>query len=177
MFMRVVEGGEIAVFILYISLGALVAIGGLGLRYFLRQYGTASPSPQPYECGEEPTGSAYTAFRWPFLHIVALLMVLEAEVILMLPWVWSQAFLSSTAFWLELSVVLLPMIGLYFYTIRKGWLSFSEKPRRKQSLPLTYRQLNAYLFSQGRGPSSYSSHPSEAPLPPSPRETAVPQTP
>lgn len=175
--LQVSEGGELAVFILYVSLGMLVVIGGVGMHYVLRRSSARPPHNLPYECGEQPIGSAYASFTWPFLRIVALLLVLEAEVVLVLPWVWVQSSIASTVFWVEMGILLLPAVGLYAYAIRSGWLSVSQVTKSKRSLPPAYRQLNAYLLSQGRGPSSYSSRPSEALPPLSPHEPSALQTP
>lgn len=145
------EGGEIFLFLLYVALGAVVVLGGLGMRVIFQRKGASPPSPEPYECGEKPIGSPYSPFLWPFLRIAAFLLVLEAEVILALPWVWVQKSLSTPLFWTELIFLTLPLVGLYLYVLRSGWLEFSP-PKKRATLPPAYRQLNAYLTSQAPAP-------------------------
>ncbi|GIV24156.1 MAG: hypothetical protein KatS3mg025_1815 [Bacteroidia bacterium] len=167
---------ELGVFLLYVTLAAGVVVGGLLVGRVLR-HAAPAPSPEPYECGETPAGSPYVPFRWPYLPLVALLVVLEAEIVLALPWVWVYRTLTRELLWLELTVLALPLVGVYGYMLWRDWLKPTLPHRPPQpSLPAPYQALNAYLASLGPKPSSYSSHPAEAEPPPSPGVPAVPQS-
>lgn len=172
-----IEGAEVLSFLYYVGLALMVALGGLALRALFQRKSVPSPSPEPYECGESPIGTAYSPFLWQYMRLVVLLLVLEAEVVLALPWVWVHRTLPQALFWVELGILGLPLVGVYLYALRSGWLTFSPPPKMKPPLPPLYRQLNAYLASQGQAPSSYFSHPGEGAPPPSLCEKAAPQTP
>lgn len=173
----ITEGAEVLVFLLYAGAGALVVIGGLLMRTLLQRTTVPESSTEAYECGEQPIGLPFVPFSWQYIRIVVLLLVLEAEVLLALPWVWVQRQISVELFWLELGILILPLAAIYAYALRSGWLTFSPPPKAMPLPPPAYRQLNAYLLSQGQAPSSYSSHPDGAPPPPSPDGRDAPQTP
>lgn len=173
---------EVFTFLGYGLLGLGVAWIAVQLSRWLRAPGT--PSPEPYECGEKPVGSPYAPFVWPYLRLIVLLLVLEAEVILILPWVWVQRSLPPALFWGEIVLLLLPIVGAYGYALRAGWLTFSPLVP-KPSLPKPYRQWNASQALPAPESSSYSFRPaSVAPLPslyePGARQTpseSAPRTP
>ncbi|MCS6790714.1 MAG: NADH-quinone oxidoreductase subunit A [Bacteroidia bacterium] len=165
---------EVAVFFFYTGLAVLVGLGGLIVRSLIGK--RRSPSAQPYECGEKPLHEPYVGFLWPYLRLVILLLVLEAEVLLALPWVWVHRQIAGAVFWIELTALVLPLAVLYGYALRQGWL-VPRSPKKAWTLSPPYQHLNAYLTSLGPKPSSYSSHPASEETPPSPDALTVPQTP
>lgn len=167
---------EIGIFLLYVAGGVGVFVGGLLFQRILRR-AAPPPSSEPYECGEKPIGPAHAPFLWPYLRLVVLLLVLEAEVVVALPWVWVHRSLEPSLRWIEVGLLTFPLGLAYGYAIRQGWLTFRQSRSAAQpSLPAAYRELNAYLASRAPGPSSYSSRLTSEGLLPSPGEQAAPQT-
>lgn len=171
---------QVLSFAFYAAAALLVVVGGLWLRQLVGARQAPPPSSEPYECGEAPVGSAYVPFEWPYLRLVVLLVALEAEVLLALPWVWVQRSLPAEAFWVELALLLGPLVAVYGYAWREGIFRI-ELPKKRSgslpSLPLAYQQLNAYLTSLGPKSSSCSSLPASAEPLPAPDAKAAPQTP
>ncbi|RMF53254.1 MAG: hypothetical protein D6750_01195, partial [Bacteroidetes bacterium] len=150
---------DLLIFLLYAGGAVGVGLAGLLLRRIVTTQ-APPPSPVPYECGEKPLGSAYAPFVWPYLRFVVLLLTLEAEVLLALPWVWVYRSLPAPLLWVEITLLAGPLAAIYAFAWKVGWLSITPAPgRQPSSFPSPYRQLNAYLASLGPKPSSYSSHP------------------
>ncbi len=145
----------ILVTLVYGAAGLAVGLGGYLLQRLLAPEAPAdSPeAPTPYECGEVPVGSAWQSWRWPFLPLATLLLLLEAEVLFVLPWVWVQKTLSPLMALLELLLLSVPLGATYAYLIVKGYLfPKSGSTRRNTSLPAPYKDLQAYLLQLRRSP-------------------------
>lgn len=131
--------------LLFALLGVAVVVGGYLVQHFLAPKGP-SPSPTPYECGEKPSGSPWASFEWPFLRLAALLLLLEAEVLFALPWVWVQRELSQDLALAELVILLLPLSAAYIYLLRNGYF-FPEPTPPKHAWPPTYQALQKRLLA------------------------------
>ncbi len=142
----------------YGAAGLVVGLGGYLLRRLLapKAPSKASEAQTPYECGEVPVGSAWQSWRWPFLPLATVLLLLEAEVLFALPWVWVQKSLTRSMALLELVLLTVPIGVVYAYLLVKGYLFPKAGPtRRDYSLPSPYEDLHEYLLRQpNRRPSS-----------------------
>jgi len=134
---------------IYGAAGLVIGLGGYLLQRLLAPGVPADSkeSQTPYECGEVPVGSAWQGWRWPFLPHATLLLLLEAEVIFALPWVWVQKTLSTPMALLELLLLSLPVGATYAYLMRRGYLfPKSDSTRKDSPLPPPYEDLQAYLL-------------------------------
>jgi len=146
--------------LIYGAAGVAVGLGGYLLQRLLapRLPADSKDSTTPYECGEFPVGSAWQSWRWPFLPLATLLLLLEAEVIFALPWVWVQKTLSPSMAFLELLLLSLPVGATYAYLLRKGYLFPKSGSTRKDSaLAEPYRELQIYLLRHIRAPRTENS--------------------
>ncbi len=146
--------------LIYGAAGIAVGWGGYLLQRLLAPKAPADSkdSQTPYECGEVPVGSAWQSWRWPFLPLATLLLLLEAEVIFALPWVWVQKTLSPLMALLELLLLSMPVGAAYAYLIRGGYLfPKSGSTRKDPALPAPYRDLQTYLLQPHRSPTERNS--------------------
>ena len=143
--------------LLYGAAGVAVGLGGYLMQRLLSPKAPpSSPDAQtPYECGETPVDSAWQSWRWPFLPLATILLLLEAEVLFALPWVWVQKSLSPGMALTELSLLVGPIGAAYAYLLRGGYL-FAKPPRAARALPPIYQALQAHLLQQRRTTPSLS---------------------
>jgi len=139
--------------LLYGAAGVAVGLGGYLMQRLLSPKApSSSPDAQtPYECGETPVGSAWQSWRWPFLPLATILLLLEAEVLFALPWVWVQKSLSPGMALAELILLVGPIGAVYAYLLRSGYL-FPKPlpPRAAHPLPPIYQALQDHLLQQRR---------------------------
>ncbi len=137
----------LSVTILYMASGLFIGLGAYILQGLLAPRRQVSAEGQiPYECGESPIGSAWQGWRWPFLRLAALLLLLEAEVLFALPWVWVQRTLDTRLALMELGLLTLPIAAAYIYLWRGGWLlPHLSRPLARSSLPASYQALQERL--------------------------------
>ncbi len=135
--------------LIYGAAGVVVGLGGYLMQRLLAPRAPSSPeAATPYECGEAPIGSAQQAWHWPFLPLATLLLLLEAEVLFALPWVWVQKTLSPPMALVELVILTLPIGAVYAYLMWKGYLFLKlTPPKRRTKLPDPYESLQAYLLN------------------------------
>jgi NADH:ubiquinone oxidoreductase subunit 3 (subunit A) len=134
--------------LLYGAAGIAVGLGGYLLQRLLapKAHPSSPDAHTPYECGEVPIGSAWQSWRWPFLPLATLLLLLEAEILFALPWVWVQKTLSPPMALIELLILVGPVGAAYAYLLWKGYLfPTSQKPPSSHLLPENYRHLQSYL--------------------------------
>jgi NADH-quinone oxidoreductase subunit A len=75
--------GEILLYII----GAIVFIGGgLFTAYLIRPFRPNEEKLATYECGEEPTGTAWGQFNVRFYIIALIFILFEVELIFFFPW-------------------------------------------------------------------------------------------
>jgi len=110
--------------LLYGAAGMAVGLGGYLVQRLLSPK-APPPSPDaqtPYECGEAPIDSPWKEWAWPFLPLATILLLLEAEVLFLLPWVWAYRSLSFQTALLELFLVAIPIAAAYAYLLQAGYL-------------------------------------------------------
>ncbi len=145
--------------LLYGAAGVAVGLGGYLMQRLLSPKAppSSSDAQTPYECGEAPIDAAWQGWRWPFLRLATILLLLEAEVLFALPWVWVQKSLSPGMALTELSLLVGPIGAAYAYLLRGGHL-FPKPlpPRSARTLSHTYQELQAHLLQQRRTAPSLS---------------------
>jgi len=135
--------------LLYGAAGVAVGLGGYLVQRLLSPK-APPPSPDaqtPYECGEAPIDSPWKEWAWPFLPLATILLLLEAEVLFLLPWVWAYRSLSFQTALLELFLVAIPIAAAYAYLLQAGYLI--SKPNMKKhssNIPQKYQDLQSYLL-------------------------------
>lgn len=137
--------------LLYGAAGVAVGLGGYLMQRLLSPKAppSSSDAQTPYECGEIPVDSAWQGWRWPFLRLATILLLLEAEVLFALPWVWVQKSLSPGMALTELILLVGPIGAAYAYLLRGGYLfPKSPPPRAARTLPPIYQELQAHLLEQ-----------------------------
>ena len=137
--------------LLYGAAGVAVGLGGYLMQRLLSpQKRPASPQSQlPYECGEVPIGSPWETWTWSFLPLATILLLLEAEVLFLLPWVWAYRSLSFQTALLELFLIAVPIAAAYTCLLRTGHLISRPNPTRSSSsLSPKYQDLQSYLLQR-----------------------------
>ncbi len=145
-------------------LGIGLGLAGLLVQKLLAPRGTP-PASVAYECGEKPIGSPWAGFEWPFLHLAAILLLLEAEVLFTLPWVWVQRELNRNLALVELLILLLPLGAAYAYLLRNGYFIQDSKPSPPK-VPFTYQALQEKLLTLNKRQVSEPQLPSRSTEPP-----------
>ena len=127
---QVSEFGEILLFIV----GAIIfIIGGLVTAYLIRPSRPNAEKNTTYECGEDPTGSAWGQFNIRF-YIVALIFILfDVEIVFLFPWATvfgNKALIEGTnGLWSWIAIaemmifILILVLGLA-YAWAKGYLDW-----------------------------------------------------
>ena len=67
------------------ALGVLMVAGALVVGHFLRPKNPNKVKNQPYECGEDPTGSAWANFNVRFYVVALIFIIFDVEGALMFP--------------------------------------------------------------------------------------------
>ena len=116
--------------LIQICLAAGVAAFVVGLSTFLGQRARKNPiKDTPYECGVKPAGSiVHTRFPVKFYLTVMLFILLDIEVIFLIPWAFIyREFLASN---IEIVAPILVFIGVvvigFLYEWKKGALEWEK---------------------------------------------------
>jgi NADH-quinone oxidoreductase subunit A len=81
---------------------------------------------QPYECGEDPVGDAWTRFSISFYLIALVFVLFDVEVAFLFPWVLSLSKLGLLAF-IEMLIFLSILFLGWLYAFRKGDLKWERQ--------------------------------------------------
>ena len=147
---------EFGIILLFLVGGAIFISIVLGVAALIRP---SRPNPEKlatYECGEEPSGSAWGKFNIRFYVIALIFILFDVEIIFLFPWatIFAQRKLmeaySGSWGWFTLSemfiFVIILALGLA-YAWKKGMLEW-EKPVQETRLPGSsdfpdrYRHIN-----------------------------------
>jgi len=71
--------------IVLMTLGVLMVVGALTVGSFIRPKNPNRLKLQPYECGEDPTGSAWANFNVRFYVVALIFIIFDVEGALMFP--------------------------------------------------------------------------------------------
>lgn len=109
----------------FLAFAAVLVMGLLLAARLLRVKARAASTlkTRPYECGEEPRGSAWLQFHARY-YLVALFFVLfDVEAVFLLPWARVSRLLGTDGFWAVVTFVVVLMLG-WLYGLRKGALQW-----------------------------------------------------
>jgi NADH-quinone oxidoreductase subunit A len=155
------EFGEILLFIV----GAIIfIIGGLVTAYLIRPNRPNAEKNTTYECGEDPTGTAWGQFNIRF-YIVALIFILfDVEIVFLFPWATvfgNKALIEGTnGMWgwfaiVEMMIFILILVLGLAYAWAKGYLDWIRpqviKSDFKSLVPdQLYDNVNSRYEKEGR---------------------------
>ena len=110
--------------LLFMVVGVLFVAITLYLSRLVRPKGTYSAGKLvPYECGENPTGSAWIQFNIRFYVFALIFIIFDVEIIFLLPWAVVFKNLGVFAFVEGLIFIGILVVGLA-YVWRKGDLAW-----------------------------------------------------
>jgi len=110
--------------LLFMSVGIVFIVITLLIARFVRPKGKYSAEKyMPYECGENPVGSAWIQFNIRFYVIALIFIIFDVEIIFLLPWAVVFKKLGAFAFVEGLIFVGILAVGLA-YVWRKGDLAW-----------------------------------------------------
>lgn len=150
---QLTEFGEILLFIV----GGLIFIGGgLVTAYLVRPHRPNIEKNTSYECGEDPTGTAWGQFNIRFYVIALIFILFEVEIVFLFPWATvfgSKELIDATdGLWGWFSIFeMMIFVGILVlglaYAWAKGFLDWVkppiEKPTFKSEVPeRLYEALN-----------------------------------
>ncbi len=115
-----------AAVLIYLLAVLVFAVGGLVFWWLIRPAKPTTEKATTYECGEEPTGSAWVQFNVRFYVVALIFLVFDVEAAFLLPW--AVAFrrmgeLVPVAFIEGVVFILILVVGLA-YVWRKGDLAW-----------------------------------------------------
>ena len=120
--------------LLFMVVGLVFLLVTLFFAKLLRPAGTYSKEKYlPYECGENPEGSAWIRFNIRFYVFALIFIIFDVEVIFLLPWAVVFKNLGAFAFIEGLIFVGILVVGLA-YVWRKGdlaWIRPEDLPETK----------------------------------------------
>jgi len=126
--------------LLFMIVAVMFLVGSLILASIMRYKGKYSPEKYiSYECGEDPTGSAWIQFNIRFYVIALIFIIFDVEIIFLLPWAVVFKQLGMFAFVEGLIFIAILVVGLA-YVWAKGdllWVKAEdlEQPdRHRQNL-------------------------------------------
>ena len=123
--------------LLFMIVAVMFLVGSLIFARILRYKGAYSPEKYiSYECGEDPTGSAWIQFNIRFYVIALIFIIFDVEIIFLLPWAVVFKQLGMFAFVEGLIFIAILVVGLA-YVWAKGdllWVKAEdlEQPARPQ---------------------------------------------
>lgn len=82
------QSGDLSVFmpiIILVALGAIITIGGQIASRILAPRNPSELKETPYECGEEPIGTAWSSFNVRFYVVGLIFIIFDVETALMFP--------------------------------------------------------------------------------------------
>jgi NADH-quinone oxidoreductase subunit A len=110
--------------LLFMAVGVVFTIITLLIARFVRPEGKYSAEKyMPYECGENPVGSAWIQFNIRFYVIALIFIIFDVEIVFLLPWAVVFKKLGAFAFVEGLIFVGILAVGLA-YVWRKGDLAW-----------------------------------------------------
>jgi len=121
--------------LLFMIVAVMFLVGSLILASIMRYKGKYSPEKYiSYECGEDPTGSAWIQFNIRFYVIALIFIIFDVEIIFLLPWAVVFKQLGMFAFVEGLIFIAILVVGLA-YVWAKGdllWVKAEdlEQPAR-----------------------------------------------
>jgi NADH-quinone oxidoreductase subunit A len=80
---------------------------------------------QPYECGMEPTGSAWEPFSVKFYLVAIVFILFDVEAIFLFPWAYIFRSLAWYGFAEMMIYIAILLVG-YFYLLKKGALDWHK---------------------------------------------------
>ncbi|PYV02222.1 MAG: NADH-quinone oxidoreductase subunit A [Acidobacteria bacterium] len=121
--------------LLFMIVAVMFLVGSLIFASIMRYKGKYSPEKYiSYECGEDPTGSAWIQFNIRFYVIALIFIIFDVEIIFLLPWAVVFKQLGMFAFVEGLIFIAILVVGLA-YVWAKGdllWVKAEdlEQPAR-----------------------------------------------
>jgi len=107
----------------FIGIGIAFLIFNLSVWYVIRPRRFSEEKLTTYECGENPTGSAWVQFNIRFYVFALIFIVFDVEVVFLLPWAVVFRDLGLLAFVEGVLFILVLTVGLA-YVWRKGDLEW-----------------------------------------------------
>ena len=121
--------------LLFMIVAVMFLVGSLIFASIMRYKGKYSPEKYiSYECGEDPTGSAWIQFNIRFYVVALIFIIFDVEIIFLLPWAVVFKQLGMFAFVEGLIFIAILVVGLA-YVWAKGdllWVKAEdlEQPAR-----------------------------------------------
>ena len=107
----------------FIGIGIAFLVFNLGVWYVIRPRRFSEEKLTTYECGENPTGSAWVQFNIRFYVFALIFIIFDVEVVFLLPWAVVFRELGLLAFVEGLVFILILLVALA-YVWRKGDLEW-----------------------------------------------------
>ena len=107
----------------FIGIGIAFLAFNLSVWYVIRPRRFSEEKLTTYECGENPTGSAWVQFNIRFYVFALIFIVFDVEVVFLLPWAVVFRELGLLAFVEGVFFILILVVGLA-YVWRKGDLEW-----------------------------------------------------
>ena len=107
----------------FIGIGIAFLVFNLSVWYVIRPRRFSEEKLTTYECGENPTGSAWVQFNIRFYVFALIFIVFDVEVVFLLPWAVVFRELGLLAFVEGVFFILILVVGLA-YVWRKGDLEW-----------------------------------------------------
>ncbi|HWP82342.1 MAG TPA: NADH-quinone oxidoreductase subunit A [Bacteroidota bacterium] len=118
---------EFGKILLFLIIGAIFVAGGLIMSWLLRPNRPYPAKLAPYECGEEPIGSAWIRFNVRFYVVALIFLIFEVEIVFLFPWALVYRQMGLFAF-IEMAIFLIILLVGFAYVWAKGDLDW-DKPR------------------------------------------------
>lgn len=131
--------------LLFLLTGLLFVGLVFGLSRLLRPHRPNPEKALPYECGEDPVGSAWVQFNIRFYVVALIFIVFEIEVALLFPWAVVLRDLGPLALGAGLVFLAILVLGMA-YEWRKGdltWVRPEPVVPRLELPPIPYEALNS----------------------------------
>jgi NADH-quinone oxidoreductase subunit A len=111
------------------------AVTSILLSQFVGQRKQTRTKLMPYECGKDPVGSARERFSVKFYLIAMIFILLDIEVIFLVPWAVVFKTLAGsgnkTLVYFEMMVFIALLLAGYIYVVKKGAFDWSERARHE----------------------------------------------
>src|SRR6185503_5829777 len=123
--------------LLMFIVAARFAVGNVLLSNLVGQRKRTRTKLMPYECGNDPVGSARERFSVKFYLIAMIFILFDIEVIFLVPWAVVFKQLSSPAYGLsnvvyfEMLIFIALLAAGLIYVIKKGAFDWGETARRE----------------------------------------------
>jgi len=107
----------------FIGIGIAFLVFNLSVWYMMRPRRFSEEKLTTYECGENPTGSAWVQFNIRFYVFALIFIIFDVEIVFLLPWAVAFRELGLLAF-VEGVVFILILVVALTYVWRKGDLEW-----------------------------------------------------